>query len=85
MATDIGMGGCNFKAHTFPTAATVPFVNMIVEEYARSIGKKPAHAYGGIVLNYFSGGLNPDSVEMAARLGARRSGCPAMIPPTTTG
>ena len=71
MATDVGMGGCNFKAHTFPTAATVPFVNMIVEEYAKSVGKKPAHAYGGIVLNYFSGGLNPNSVEMAARLGAK--------------
>jgi hypothetical protein len=71
MATDIGMGGCNFKAHTFPTATTVPFVNMIVEEYAKSIGKRPAHAYGSIVLNYFSGGLYPDSVEMAARLGAK--------------
>ncbi len=70
MATDIGMGGCNFKAHTFPTAATVPFVNQMVKVYAESIGKKPAKAYGGIVLNYFSGGLNPDSVEMAARLGA---------------
>ncbi len=71
MATDIGMGGCNFKAHTFPTAATVPFVNMIVKDYAEQIGKKPAVAYGGIVLNYFSGGLNPDSVEMVARLGGK--------------
>ena len=71
MATDAGMGGCNFKAHTFPTAATVPFVNKMVENYAQSINKPPAHAYGGIVLNYFSGGLNPDSVEMVARLGGK--------------
>lgn len=71
MATDAGMGGCNFKAHTFPTASTVPFVNMMVEEYAKNTGKKPAKAYGGIVLNYFSGGLNPDSVEMVARLGGK--------------
>ena len=71
MATDIGMGGCNFKAHTFPTAATVPFVNMMVEDYAKSVDKKPARAYGGIVLNYYSGGLNPDSVEMVARLGGK--------------
>lgn len=71
MATDIGMGGCNFKAHTFPTATTVPFVNAMVEAYAKSVEKKPAKAYGGIVLNYFSGGLNPDSVEMVARLGAK--------------
>jgi hypothetical protein len=70
-ATDIVMGGVLFKAHTFPTAATVPFVNQIVEDYAQKIGKKPAVAYGGIVLNGFVGGLHPDSVEMAARLGAK--------------
>lgn len=71
MATDIGMGGCLFKAHTFPTATTVPFVNMIVEEYAKKIEKKPAHAYGGIVLNHASGGLYPFSVQMVAHLGAK--------------
>jgi hypothetical protein len=70
-ATDIGMGGVVFKAHTFPTAATVPFVNQIVEEYAAAQEKKPAHAYGGIVLNSYSGGLNPESVEMCARLDGR--------------
>ncbi len=70
-ATDIGMGGVLFKAHTFPTAATVPFVNQIVEDYAQKVGKKPAVAYGGIVLNGFVGGLHPDSVEMAVRLGAK--------------
>lgn len=70
-ATDAGMGGLLFKAHTFPTAATVPFVNEMVEAYAKSIGKRPAHAYGSIVLNNFVGGLNPDSVEMCVRLGAK--------------
>jgi predicted metal-dependent TIM-barrel fold hydrolase len=67
-ATDIGMGGVVFKAHTFPTAATVPFVNMLVTSYAQNVNKQPALAYGGIVLNNYVGGLNPDSVEMAARL-----------------
>lgn len=70
-ATDIGMGGVLFKAHTFPTAATVPFVNQIVEDYAAKSGKRPAVAYGGIVLNGYVGGLHPESVEMAARLGAK--------------
>jgi hypothetical protein len=70
-ATDAGMAGVVFKAHTFPTAATVPFVNQIVSEYAKAQGKKPAQAYGGIVLNSYSGGLNPESVEMAARLDAK--------------
>jgi predicted metal-dependent TIM-barrel fold hydrolase len=70
-ATDIGMGGVVFKAHTFPSAATVPFVNQTVEAYAKACDKKPAHAYGGIVLNNYVGGLNPESVEMCARLGGK--------------
>jgi hypothetical protein len=68
-ATDAGMGGVVFKAHTFPTATTVPFVNQAVQEYGKSAGKHPARAYGGIVLNSYCGGLNAGSVEMAARLG----------------
>ena len=70
-ATEAGMGGCLFKAHTFPTAATVPFVNQAVEPWAAERGLRPAHAWGGIVLNNYVGGLNPESVEMAARLGGR--------------
>ncbi len=70
-ATDLGMGGVVFKAHTFPSAATVPFVNQAVEAYAKAIEKKPARAYGGIVLNGYVGGLYPESVEMCARLGGK--------------
>jgi predicted metal-dependent TIM-barrel fold hydrolase len=70
-ATLAGMDGCLFKAHTFPTAATVPFVNQAVEAWAVQEELEPAAAYGGIVLNNYVGGLNPESVEMAARLGAR--------------
>jgi hypothetical protein len=70
-ATDAGMAGVVFKAHTFPTAATVPFVNQAVKEYVKASGKQPARAYGGIVLNNYVGGLNPDSVEMSARLGGK--------------
>lgn len=70
-ATDIGMAGVTFKAHTFPTAATVPFVNQVVSQYARSKEVEPAQAIGGIVLNNYVGGLNPESVEMSARLGGK--------------
>jgi hypothetical protein len=70
-ATEAGMHGCLFKAHTFPTAATAPFVNQAVEAWAKERDLSPAHAYGGIVLNNYVGGLNPESVEMATRLGAR--------------
>lgn len=70
-ATDAGMGGIVFKAHTFPTITTVSFVQQAVNDYAKSVGKQPAIAYGGIVLNNYVGGLNPRSVEMAAKLGAK--------------
>lgn len=70
-ATDAGMGGIVFKAHTFPTAATVPLVQQVIDEYARSIAKQPVKVYGGIVLNNYVGGLNPRSVEMAIKLGAK--------------
>lgn len=70
-ATDAGMGGVVFKAHTFPTAMTVPLVQPAVDEYAKSVGKQAAKVYGGIVLNNYVGGLNPASVEMAIKLGAK--------------
>jgi hypothetical protein len=70
-ATDVGMGGLVFKAHTFPTAVTAPFVNQAVAEYARERDTRPAVVYGGITLNNYVGGLNPESVEMVIRLGAR--------------
>ena len=70
-ATEAGMGGVVYKAHTFPTAATAPLVQQVVDDYARSIGKEPARVYGGIVLNNYVGGLNPASVEMAIKLGGK--------------
>lgn len=70
-ATDAGMGGVVYKAHTFPTAMTAPLVQQSVDDYAKSVGKRPAKVYGGIVLNNYVGGLNPKSVEMAIKLGAK--------------
>ena len=54
-----------------PDRGTVPFVNQAVEAWAKDRDLPPAHAYGSIVLNKYVGGLYPESVEMAARLGAR--------------
>ena len=70
-ATDAGMGGVVFKAHTFPTVMCVPFVQRAVDQHARTVGKEPARVYGGIVLNNYVGGLYPPSVEMAIKLGAK--------------
>jgi hypothetical protein len=70
-ATEAGMGGVVFKAHTFPTAMTAPLVQQAVDEYARQIGRPAAQVYGGIVLNNYVGGLNPASVEMTIKLGGK--------------
>ena len=70
-ATDAGMGGVVFKAHTFPTAANTAFVQQAVDRYADSVEREPAQVYGGIVLNNYVGGLNPASVEMAIKLDAK--------------
>jgi predicted metal-dependent TIM-barrel fold hydrolase len=70
-ATDIGMGAVVFKAHTIPTAATVFYVQKAIDQYAQNIGKKPAKAFGGVTLNYYQGGLNPEAVQMCADLGGK--------------
>lgn len=70
-ATDIGMGAVVFKAHSIPTAATVFYVQKAVEQYALNIGKTPARAFGGVTLNHYQGGLNPEAVQMCADLGGK--------------
>lgn len=70
-ATDLGMGAVVFKAHTIPTAATVYYVRQMIERYASQNGKAPALAFGGITLNSYMGGLNPDAVQMCADLGGK--------------
>jgi len=70
-ACEAEMEALLFKSHTFPTVITVPFVQKAINKYAEEIGKKPIKVFGGITLNNYVGGLNPESVEMAIRLGAK--------------
>jgi hypothetical protein len=70
-ACDAGMKAIVFKAHTIPTAASTPFVQKAVDEYAVLAGKERLLVFGGITLNYCVGGLNPHAVEMCARLGGK--------------
>jgi predicted metal-dependent TIM-barrel fold hydrolase len=70
-ACDAGMKAIVFKAHTIPTAITVPFVQKIIDEYARTNEKERTLVLGGITLNSYVGGLNPKAVEIAAKLGGK--------------
>ena len=56
-----GMAGVVIKNHYESTAARAALVN--------KRGGYAAHAYGGVVLNWPAGGLNPYAVESALKLG----------------
>lgn len=70
-ACDAGMGGIVFKSHSMPTAATAPLVQKAVDRYALEKGLERTRIYGGVVLNYYMGGLNPRIVEACAKLGGK--------------
>ena len=66
-----GMEGILFKSHHVSTAATVPLVkkalSLLIPEYKRESFK----VYGGIVLNEWVGGINPEAVLVSARIGGK--------------
>ncbi|MFZ7102477.1 MAG: DUF6282 family protein [Peptococcaceae bacterium] len=62
-ADDIGMAGVMLKNHYEPTGARAELINRISNIKAK--------AYGGLVLNWPVGGLNPYAVESALKMGAR--------------
>lgn len=61
-AEDVHMAGVMIKAHYGCTAARAALINRVSGCHAR--------AFGGLALNWPTGGLNPYSVENALRMGA---------------
>lgn len=57
-----GLRGIVFKNHHLPTVERVYYVSRVVPE---------VEVYGGVVLNYAVGGLNPYVVDAALRLGGK--------------
>lgn len=76
-ATDAGMKAVLFKSMTMPTAFTAPYVQEIVDLYAEQKEVWPVQVYGGIVCNYYVGGLFPESVEVCARAGGKKVWLPS--------
>jgi len=76
-AYDIGLRAIVFKSMHSDTAPMTYFVQQIVERYIqdqfeeRGVEPHPFNAYGGVVLNWSVGGLNPVAAETSAKLGAR--------------
>ncbi len=76
-AYDAGMRAMVFKSMLSDTAPISFFVQKIVDQYAEEkeargeMRRHPFNAYGGVVLNWSVGGLNPEAVRVSAKLGAK--------------
>jgi len=72
-AYDAHMRAIVFKSMHSDTAPMAYFVQQIVDEYARQKDEdpRPFGCYGGVVLNWAVGGLNPIAAETSAKLGAK--------------
>lgn len=66
-----GQGGIAFKNHDSPSTRSVKIVQRVVDQWAEEHGKKKIELFGGVVLNYSVGGLNPEAVISAYRLGGK--------------
>lgn len=70
-AWEAGMAAVVFKCHFFPSASYVPIVQRVIHQMAKEKNKKTMDVFGGVVLNYPVGGLNPEAVIAAARVGGK--------------
>ena len=76
-AYDAGMRAVVCKSMLSDTAPMCYFVNQIVDKYAKEKAERgeithhPFNAFGGVVLNWSVGGLNPEAVWVSAKLGAK--------------
>lgn len=74
----VGMAGIVFKNHDSPSTRSVKLAQKVVDQWAEEHNKKKIELFGGVVLNYAVGGLNPDAVVSAYRLGGKYVWLPNM-------
>jgi len=72
-AYDAGMRAIVCKSMHSDTAPMAYFVQKIIDKYAeeRECDKHPFNVFGGVVLNWSIGGINPIAAETSAKLGAK--------------
>ncbi len=74
----IGQGGIVFKNHDSPSTRSVKIVQKVVDQWAEEHNKKKIELFGGVVLNYSVGGLNPEAVISAYRLSGKYVWLPSL-------
>lgn len=70
-ACQAGLRAVVFKCHSAPNARSVGVVQKAVDQWAKEHGKRQTEVFGGVVLNFSVGGLNPEAVVVNARLGGK--------------
>jgi len=70
-ASRVGMKAIVFKCHSMSSARTTYFVQKMIDQWAAENGRKSVDIFGGVVLNYCVGGLNPEAVNVCHRVGGR--------------
>lgn len=63
-----GMKAVVFKCHSAPSTRSVQIVQKVVNQWAEENHRKRIDIFGGVVLNYSVGGLNPEAVVCNFRL-----------------
>ena len=70
-ACKFGMKAIVFKCQALSTARSTRLVQKEVNKWAEEHNKKKIGIFGGVVLNYAMGGLNPEAVSACYRLGGK--------------
>ena len=77
-ASEVGQRALVSKAHNVPTTRSAIIAQKCHNEWAVANNRKRVDLFGGVVLNYAVGGLNPDAVISAYRLGGKYIWLPNM-------
>lgn len=70
-ACEEGMEAVAYKSMSQPSSIEAYLCQKVVNQWAKEHNKKPTKIIGGVVLNHSVGGLNPEAVYVAARIGGR--------------
>ncbi len=74
----MGQAGIVFKDMHTSSVRSVKLVQKVVDKWAEENNKKKIELFGGVCLNYPVGGLNPDAVIAAYRIGGKYVWLPSM-------
>lgn len=74
----MGLAGIVFKDMHTSSVRSVKIVQKVVDRWAEEHKKKKIELFGGVCLNYAVGGLNPDAVIAAHRIGGKYVWLPSM-------